>query len=305
MAAPLIVLAGATGNLGARIAHQVLEQRGAVRALVRPGARAEVVASLTSAGAEVRTVDFSDGVGLATACGGASCVVSALAGLRDVIIDTQTALVKATVAAKVPRFIPSDYSIDFTKLPVGSNRNLDLRREFHAVLEREPVQVTSIYCGAFADMLTGQAPIVLFKRRRVLLWGNADQVMDFTSVDDTARFTASAALDATTPLALCIAGDRISPRGLSALMTELTGQPFTLLRPAGLGAFGLLIRLTKALMPTTDELYPPWQGMQYLHNMLSGLALPASLDNGRYPFTRWTTARDVLRAHLERPAVAA
>ena len=37
--------------------------------------------------------------------------------------------------------------------------------------------------GAFADMLTGVAPIILFKRKRVLYWQNADQRMDFTARD--------------------------------------------------------------------------------------------------------------------------
>ncbi len=147
----------------------------------------------------------------------------------------------------------------------------------------------------------------MFKRKRIFFWGNADQVMDFTSVDDMASYTAFAALDPTTPRSLCIAGDRLSPRGLATLMTELSGQPYKLLRPAGLGVFGVMINVMKKLTPTTDELYPPWQGMQYLHNMLSGLAMHASLDNGRYPLARWMTARDVLAAHLReltRPAAA-
>jgi hypothetical protein len=34
--------------------------------------------------------------------------------------------------------------------------------------------------------------------------------------------------------------------------------------------------------------------MQYLHNMLSGLALPSHLDNERYPGEVWTSVRDML-----------
>jgi nucleoside-diphosphate-sugar epimerase len=41
--------------------------------------------------------------------------------------------------------------------------------------------------------------LILFKLKRVLYWGNADQRMDFTTIDDTAAFTASAALDPSTP----------------------------------------------------------------------------------------------------------
>ena len=57
-----------------------------------------------------------------------------------------------------------------------------------------------------------------------------------------------------------------------------------------------LIRLTRALAPGTEAIYPSWQGMQYLHNMFGGLAKLEPLDNGRYPGLHWTTARDVLVA---------
>src|ERR1019366_10522218 len=114
------------------------------------------------------------------ACLGASCVVSALQGLRDVIVETQTVLLDAAVMADVPCFIPSDYSIDFTKFPPGENRNLDLRREFHQRLDKTSIRATTIFNGAFSELLTGQMPLILFKRKRVLYWGNADQRMDFT-----------------------------------------------------------------------------------------------------------------------------
>jgi hypothetical protein len=42
-----------------------------------------------------------------------------LAGLREVVIDAQKKLLDAAIAAGVPRFIPSDYSLDFTKFSYG------------------------------------------------------------------------------------------------------------------------------------------------------------------------------------------
>jgi len=88
-----------------------------------------------------------------------------------VIVDAQTALLEGAIKAGVPRFIPSDYSIDFTKFPAGQNRNLDLRREFHERLDRAKISATTIFNGAFADMLaTGQMPVILFKLRRVTYW---------------------------------------------------------------------------------------------------------------------------------------
>ena len=84
-----------------------------------------------------------------------------------------TALLDAAIKAHVPRFIPSDYSIDFTKFPPGENRNLDLRREFHTRLEKTSISATTIFNGAFADLPTGQMPLILFKLKRVLFWGDA------------------------------------------------------------------------------------------------------------------------------------
>ena len=128
MVPAIIVLAGATGDLGFRIAQSLLNRGAVVRALVRPGNTKPEVTSLRDLGAEIVEVDFNSVTALTKACAGAACVVSAVSGLRDVIVNGQKRLLDAAVAAGVSRFIPSDYSIDYTKLPNGSNRNLDLRR---------------------------------------------------------------------------------------------------------------------------------------------------------------------------------
>ncbi|KUG07242.1 NmrA family NAD(P)-binding protein [Solirubrum puertoriconensis] len=294
-AASVVVLAGATGALGRRIAYH-LRQRGArVRALVRLGSRTKPEAEeLRQLGAEVHEVNYGSVAEMAKVCAGASCVVSALSGLREVIVETQRLLLLAAVEAGAPRFIPSDYCIDYTKLPEGSNRNLDLRREFSQRLDQAPIQATSIFNGMFTDLLTGQAPVILFGPRRVLYWGSPDQPMDFTTLDDTAAFTAAAALDANTPRYLRVAGEVATTRDLQTAATAATGQPFKLLRPGGLGAFGALAKLTRALAPSHGEVFPAWQGMQYMHNMLSGLPKLEPLDNHRYPEIRFTTVREVL-----------
>ncbi|WP_460585861.1 NmrA family NAD(P)-binding protein [Hymenobacter arcticus] len=289
-----IVLAGATGDLGLRIAQELLARGATVHALVRPGNTKPAVATLRAQGATVVEVDFDSVAALAQACAGAACVVSALSGLRDVIVDTQARLLEAAVAAGVPRFIPSDYSIDFTKLPEGSNRNLDLRREFGRRLDQAPIRATSILNGMFMDLLTGQAPVILFKIKRMLYWGSADQPLDFTTIADTAAFTAAAALDPTTPRYLRVAGEVATMRDLQATASAATGQRFRRLRVGGLWLLKLMIKVTRRLVPAPNEVFPPWQGMQYLHNMSTGLPKLAPLDNDRYPEIRWTQVREVL-----------
>ena len=101
---------------------------------------------------------------------GASCVVSALNGLKAVILGTQSKLLSAAIAAGVPRFIPSDFSLDYTKTRPGDNRNMDLRRKFMTVADGSGLRVTSILNGAFAELLKGDAPIVLKGPRKILYW---------------------------------------------------------------------------------------------------------------------------------------
>ena len=151
---PTIVVAGATGNLGGRIVRALAARGATVRALTRREASQDQRAALQAAGAEAVPVDFEDVAALTAALRGAECLVSAVSGLADVIVGLQTRLLDA-VAAGVPRFIPSDFSLDFTHLALGSNRNFDLRRDFRTRLDQAPIRATSIFNGAFADMLAG------------------------------------------------------------------------------------------------------------------------------------------------------
>jgi hypothetical protein len=251
---------------------------------------------LRKRGAAIAEVDYNSVVDLTGACSGGSCVISTLSGLREVLVETQALLLDAAVKGGVPRFIPSDFSIDFSKLSPGTNRNLDLRREFHERLDKAPLAATSILNGMFTHLLTGEAPVVLFKLKRVVYWEDADQLLDFTTMDDAAEFTAAAALDSSTPRFLRIAGDQISARGLVDVASELTDEKFKLFRAGGLRRYEILIKITRAVLPSQHALYPPWQGMQYMHNMFSGRAKLEPLDNDRYPGMRWTTVRDVLAA---------
>ncbi len=293
----LIVLAGATGDLGGRIAGALARRGAEVRALVRHGTSEQKLAAVRRAGASPIEVDFDDASALAAACAGAGCVVSTLNGLEPVMIGLQGRLLDAATAAGVPRFIPSDFSLDFTKTRAGDNRNMDLRRTFMARLDAAPIRATSVLNGAFADLLSGQAPIVLSKVRRILYWGSPDQPLDFTAKDDVADYAADAALDTAAPRLLRVAGAVVSPRDLARIMTALSGRPYKLLRAGGLGLLDTVIGVTGALAPKSDAPFPVWQGMQYLRDMASGRGHLTPLDNDRYGKTDWTRAEDVLAKH--------
>lgn len=296
MTAPTIAVAGATGDLGTRIASALVRRGAQVRALVRPGTTRGDLDRVTSLGAAPVPADPADVDALATAVTGSACVVSALNGLRDVVLDRQSLLLDAAVRAGVPRFVPSDYSSDYTRTIPGQNRNLDLRREFAGRADRASIAVTSVLGGAFMDMVGREMPILLPRFDRVLHVGDADQPIDLTTKDDVAAFTAAVAMDPSTPRYLRVAGDVVSARDIAAVMADVTGRPHRTLRVGGIGLLSTAIAIGRTLSPQPGEVFPPWQGMQYMRDSFSGRGKLDPLDSGRYPDLRLTSLREHLSA---------
>jgi hypothetical protein len=241
---------------------------------------------------------MTDVSALTEALKGASIVVSALQGIRDVMIGVQGALLDAAVVAKVQRFIPSDFSIDFTKTAPGSNNNLDLRREFHNKLDESDIQWTSILNGAFMDLVAGgQIPLINEKWHRIMYFGSADQKLDVTTLPNTAAYTSAVVADSNpTPKFLRIAGDSFNTKGLAALVTRLRGQEYTPMWTGSVGFLRMIISILKMFMGgVEDKPMTAWQGMQYLENMVSGKSKLYPLDNDRYLDLVWTTVEQAVK----------
>jgi uncharacterized protein YbjT (DUF2867 family) len=290
----IIVVAGATGNLGGKIVKELLALDVEVRAIVRLETDIKKVKDLEQKGVQVFQVDTSNKSEISKHCNGAHCLVSALAGLKETVIDTQQIFLDAAVEANVQRFIPSDYSSDFTNLKEGQNRNLDFRRKFHEYLDKTPIKATTIFNGPFMDLLTTDMPLILFKQKWILCWGNANQILEFTTTDNVAKFTAATAVDDNTPRYLRIAGDKLSCNDFVKLLTELTRIKYKIFRPGGIGLLNFLIKVTRFFSPSENELYPAWQGMQYMRDIMEGRIIFQKYDNDRYSSIKWTSVKEFL-----------
>ncbi|QOL80393.1 NAD(P)H-binding protein [Pseudooceanicola spongiae] len=289
----IIVLAGVTGDLGERIARALVRKGADLRAIVRPGTLPQKRRHLEAQGITLVESGY-DARSVKELCEGVACVVSALNGLEDVILGQQGVLLNAAVLAGVARFIPSDFSLDYTKTRPGENRNMDLRRAFRKSLDAAPIRATSVLNGAFSTVLTEDAPILLPRVRRVLHWGAVDQPLDFTTKDDVAEFTADAALDDAAPRDLRIAGGSLSPQELARIASEISGKTYRPFRAGSIGRLGLVIWVAQRVAPAKGEVFPAWQGMQYLRDMMSGRGQLRRLDNGRYGKTDWTDIRAMI-----------
>ncbi|KAJ6149864.1 hypothetical protein N7471_001063 [Penicillium samsonianum] len=297
MTSPFVAVAGASGGLGQLVAMALIKRGVAVKALVRPNTDPSRTQKLRDAGVTIAPVDLSAVPALTRELNGAMCVVSTLQGLRDVIHGVQGKLLEASVAAKVPRFIPSDFSLDFTKTKPGSNRNLDLRREFHAQLKKSGIKWTSILNGGFMDLLVGDWPMINHKSRKVAYIGQTTQLLDFTTMVDTAAYTAAVAADPNpTPNFLRIASDTVNVKDIAQAQTNVEGTQY---KPSWMGTVGsmeFMIRVMR-LFGGENDVFPAWQGMQYMANMFSGAGKLDPLDNDRYPDLTWTKVEDFFREH--------
>lgn len=297
----IIVVAGANGQLGALLCV-ALQARATgpvlVRALVRKGRTLPAPTSTLV----YEAVDYASDADLARVCAGAHAVVSCLLGVEDVIIDAQSALLKAAIAAGARRFIPSDYAGDFTKLPEGSHRNFDMRRRFHRIAAQmiaksgAGMDFTSIYQGGFTELLASGWVLFDYKKLQVPYFGAADAKMEFTTYANTAEYTAAVALDdAPTPSGLYIAGARLSPQTAAALGKRITGANFALKRVMPVWALRLIIGIMKRVKPDRKNPMPLWVAMQYGYCGALGVMSPARIDNDRYPGMHWTSVDDTVR----------
>ncbi|AMM19016.1 hypothetical protein AX769_01235 [Frondihabitans sp. PAMC 28766] len=292
-----VLLAGATGNLGSRIATLLSRDEDvALRLLVRPSVftdqtKTEQLGGLTDGGAAIAEASLQDPEALAAATAGVDVVISCLQGGRDVIVDGQVALAQAAEAAGVRRFIPSDFALDLWHAPEAAPM-FALRREADTAIEALDLEVLHVLNGAFMDMMIdpNTAGVVDLGHGTGSYYGSGDDEFDVTLVDDVARFTAALAVDLDArPGVHAISGSRTSFGAIIAEVEEITGR--TLERLHRGDAADLRAAITAAASP--------WAVMGQWYN-LSMIETPPfeTVENDRYAAAQPTSLADYLRSAL-------
>ena len=281
-----ILLVGATGMFGSRIAHHLLEQPDArVRLLVRDvGGKEEALGPLAASGAELIAGDLTDPASLDRATQGVDVIVSAVQGGPDVIVDGQVALAAAGKRNGVRRILPSDYALDLFKATPGEHAMFDMRAEADRRIAEIGLEQVNVLQGGFMDLfLPGRGAIDL-DAGTVGFFGDGDRLVEVTSVEDTARIVARVALDRSVPAGkFAIAGDRVSFRDAGEVMARHIGRP---IKPVSYGSEADL----RAAMAKAD---PEKQVMlAYLLYMTNGQTALTDLQNERYMDMRFESFAD-------------
>ena len=190
-----ILLVGATGMFGSRIAHHLLETPNArVRLLVRDlNGDNDVLDTLAANGGELIVGDLGDPASLDRATQGVDVIVSAVQGGPDVIVDGQVALAQSGKKNGVRRILPSDFALDLFKATPGEHAMFDMRAKADAQIAEIGLEQVNILQGAFMDMFLPGKGAIDIDAGTVGFYGDGNRKIELTSVEDTARVVARVA----------------------------------------------------------------------------------------------------------------
>jgi uncharacterized protein YbjT (DUF2867 family) len=275
-----ILLAGATGKLGSRIASYLLEQpETKVRLLVR-NLENSAIKPLLERGAEIVQGDLADHDSLDRATQGADVIVSAVQGGPDVIIDGQIALAEAGKRNGVRRILPSDYALDLFEATPGEHMMFDLRRTADERIAATGLDQVNVLQGAFMEMFAPDAGTINYAAGTVSYWGEGNQVIELTSLEDTARMIAHVALDQGVAAGkFAFTGDRISILEAVKVIETQTGRAFEH------HSMGSEAELRAAHGQALKDTSNPFGSVMLAYQlyMLTGQTALTDLQNDRYP----------------------
>lgn len=287
-----ILLAGATGMFGSRIASHLLAFPGAcVRLLVRDLARKrDQLEPLVNNGAELIEGDLGDAGSLDRATRGVDVIVSAVQGGPEVIVDGQVALAKAGKGNGVRRILPSDFALDLFKATPGEHTMFDMRANADARIAEIGLEQINVLQGAFMEMfLPGHGAIDL-DAGTISFFGDGNRLIEVTSVEDTARMVARIALDRNVPAGkFAFGGDPISFRRAGEIVAAQTGRP---IRPVSLGSEADLRAAMARANPQKKVM------LAYLLYMTTGQTALSNLQNDRYPEVRFERFADFVARNV-------
>ncbi len=289
-----VLVAGATGMLGGTIARELLRlPRVDVRLLARSGSQPDprkkaALDALVARGATIVNGDLAEPVSLEAATVGVDVVISAVQGGRQVIVDGQVALAKAAAGNGVRRILPSDFALDLFKAPPGEHASFDLRRDADEIIADSGLEAVHILTGALMDGFVNA--FFDHEARTATYWGSGEETFDATSVVDTARYTARAALDHAVPAGkFAVAAEQLSFGRMVDAVETVTGRSYAQ------QSLGTIDDLRQAIDDLRQHNPDPMARvvLAYQLFMLTGVTSLDDLQNDRYTDIRPETFADV------------
>lgn len=288
---------GSTGMLGTKIVNALLDKGEAeVKAMIRPGSydkedNRQDIDAMKAKGAIMVEGDLMKPDTLLPIIEGIDVVVSAV-GNNQVTVPGQKNAIAAAKKQGVKRFIPSDFSVDYRKLDYGDNDNLDMRKQVFEYLQESGLEYTLILNGAFMDIIpTPFMPQFDLENGIFKYWGDGETLVDMTTTEDTAKYTAEAVSDSKLAnTALEVAGEVLTMKQLKTSYEEATGKKLEVQHMGSVEELKSWIEDKKQTAESPLEYVP----QQYEYSMISSKGKLDNIQNSRYPHIKPLTVKQYI-----------
>jgi uncharacterized protein YbjT (DUF2867 family) len=227
----MILVAGATGELGRVICRRLTERGGTVYGMVRANSSPGAVAELEAMGVRPVEASLDDRESLLEACSGCDSVVSGMTAMsrpgesiERVDRDGQLALVAAAAEEGVERFVYVSYSG-----VIGKDDPLTLaKRAVERTLKHSGMTWTVLRPSYFMESWFSPALGFDIAAGRARIYGAGREPISWVARDDVAEFAAEAVDSEEARNATIEIGgpEAISPLDAVALFESLTGRRF-------------------------------------------------------------------------------
>ncbi|KAF2456425.1 hypothetical protein BDY21DRAFT_347105 [Lineolata rhizophorae] len=196
----LVLVAGATGNVGQHLLTSLLSRGHEVRALGRNPEKlpADLRVRLEQF---VRSDAYWDVPALERACAGVDAVICAYMGIPELIIEGQLLLLRAAERAGVRRFVAASWNYDWRNMSLGMHDSYDPMISFRNHVElSSTMRPLYIFTGILAEVLFAKPGHGDYSPKNHGVWDPEAKVMEiwgdpsfkwhWTCESDLAEFTA-------------------------------------------------------------------------------------------------------------------
>ena len=198
MSSMTIGIAGITGKFARLLASSLLEQdpKIEIRGFARDPSKLDISTS-SIPNLQIFQGDAFEADKIRPFVRGCDVVVCCYLGDDKVMIEGQQLLIDVAKDEQVPRYVASDWSLDWTKLDRGEHFAKEPCQIVKAYLDdKEGIEGVHILIGGFTDVVF--APFFRIwdsENTTLCYWGTGDEAWECTTYLNSAQYTAAVCLD--------------------------------------------------------------------------------------------------------------
>ncbi|PVH81778.1 NmrA family protein-like protein [Cadophora sp. DSE1049] len=290
-----LAIAGLTGKFAQCIAKTLLvDSNASIRGYCRNSKKLPRTI-LDSSRFEVIQGEFDDPELVRKFVHGSDIVICCYFGGADLMIKGQKVLIDACDDENVPRYVASDFAVDFTKIPDTAPFPKQSTKIIMEYLKSKKVEEIHILVGVLMETFWSPYFQLYDAQSRTLFhWGTGEDVWELTTFQTAADYTAAIALDPKAIGVFRFLADRKSPVEMKEAFDRIYGQPLNL---SSLGSLDALDKNIHAAAKAHPNDLTTWGASGFTLWCINGKAYLGDLDNAKYPHVKRVDLEAFFRSH--------